>query len=50
MSAHKETPFVFKIKSSLGVRRAKSLIGDAAKKDGLVQGEVVAHNHAKEVK
>lgn len=50
MSAHKETPFVFKIKSNLSVRRAKVLIADAAKKDGLVQGEVVAHNHAKDVK
>lgn len=50
MTAHKETPFVFKIKSNLSVRRAKVLIADAAKKDGLVQGEVVAHNHAKDVK
>ena len=49
MAAHKETPFVFKIKSALSVRRAKVLIGDAAKKDGLEQGEVVAHNHVKDL-
>lgn len=49
MVAHKETPFVFKIKSGLSVRRAKVLISDVAKKDGLVQGEVIAHNHAKDV-
>lgn len=50
MSAHKETPFVFKVKSPLAVRRAKTLIAECAKKDGLVQGEVIAHNHAKDVK
>lgn len=50
MVAHKETPFVFKIKSGLSVRRAKVLISDVAKKDGLVQGEVVTYNHAKDVK
>ena len=49
MSAHADAPFVFKIKSGLSVRRAKVLIGDAAKKDELVQGEVVAHNYASEV-
>ena len=50
MGAHADAPFVFKIKSGLSVRRAKVLIGDAAKKDELVQGEVVAHNYASEVK
>lgn len=50
MVAHKETPFVFKVKSPLSVRRAKVLIGDCAKKDGLVQGEVVEHNHVKDLK
>ena len=50
MGAHSDTPFVFKIKSGLSVRRAKVLIADAAKKDNLVQGEVVKHNHAKDVK
>jgi membrane protein implicated in regulation of membrane protease activity len=49
MGAHEDAPFVFKIKSGLSVRRAKVLIGDAAKKDELVQGEVVAHNYASEV-
>jgi len=49
MGAHADAPFVFKIKSGLSVRRAKVLIGDAAKKDELVQGEVVAHNYASEV-
>ena len=50
MSAHKATPFVFKVKSGLSVRRAKQLIADLAAKNKFVQGEVVAHNHAKEVK
>ena len=45
MGAHKNTPFVFKIKSGLSIRRAKVLIADAAKKDGLEQGEVVPHDH-----
>jgi membrane protein implicated in regulation of membrane protease activity len=49
MGAHSDAPFVFKIKSGLSVRRAKVLIGDAAKKDELVQGEVFAHNYASEV-
>ena len=49
MGAHTDAPFVFKIKSGLSVRRAKVLIGDAAKKDELTQGEVVAHNYASEV-
>lgn len=49
MAAHKETPFVFRIKSGLAVRRAKDLIAECAKKDGLVQGEVVEHNHAKDL-
>lgn len=50
MSVHKATPFVFKIKSGLSVRRAKQLIADLAAKNKFEQGEVVAHNHAKEVK
>ena len=49
MGAHEDAPFVFKIKSGLSVRRAKVLIGDAAKKEELPQGEVVAHNYASEV-
>lgn len=49
MTAHKETPFVFRITSSLSVRRAKTLIAECAKKDGLVQGEVVVANHVKEL-
>ena len=50
MGAHEKTPFVFKIKSGLSIRRAKVLIADAAKKDELVQGEVVKHNHFEDVK
>ena len=50
MGAHKDTPFVFKIKSGLSVRRAKQLIADAASKDGLTQGEVVKHDHVSDVK
>ncbi len=48
--AHLDTPLVFKVKSDLSVRRAKVLIADCAAKDKLVQGEVVKHDHAKEVK
>ena len=47
---YKEIPLVFKVKSDLSVRRAKQLIADAAGKDGLVQGEVEAHDWAKELK
>lgn len=47
---YKEIPLVFKVKSDLSVRRAKQLIADAAAKDGLVQGEVEAHDWAKELK
>ncbi len=47
---YKDIPLVFKVKSDLSVRRAKQLIADAAAKDGLVQGEVEAHNWAKELK
>ena len=50
MGAHKDTPFVFKIKSGLSVRRAKVLIGECAKKDELAQGEVVKHDHVADVK
>ena len=46
MGAHKDTPFVFKIKSGLSIRRAKQLINDVASKEGLVQGEVIPHDHA----
>ncbi len=46
---YKEIPLVFKVKSELSVRRAKQLIAEAAGKDGLVQGEVEAHNWAKEL-
>ena len=49
MGAHKDTPFVFKIKSGLSVRRAKQLINDVASKDGLTQGEVEAHDWASEL-
>ena len=50
MNAHKDTPFVFKIKSPLSIRRAKVLIADCAKKDDLVQGEVVMHDHVSDIK
>lgn len=50
MTAHKETPFVFKVTSDLAVRRALTLVKDVASVDGLVQKEVVQHNHAKDVK
>jgi len=50
MGAHEDTPFVFKIKSGLSIRRAKVLIADAAKKDNLAQGEVVKHDHAADLK
>lgn len=49
MGAHKDTPFVFKIKSGLSVRRAKQLINDVASKDGLAQGEVETHDWASEL-
>lgn len=49
MGAHKDTPFVFKIKSGLSVRRAKQLINDVASKDALTQGEVEAHDWASEL-
>jgi len=47
---YKEIPLVFKVKSDLSLRRAKQLIADAMAKDGLAQGEVVAHDWAKELK
>ena len=46
---YKEIPLVFKVKSELSLRRAKQLIADAMAKDGLVQGEVVAHDWVKEI-
>ena len=49
LGTRQKTPFVFKIKSGLSVRRAKVLIGDAAKKDGLEQGEVVPKDHFAEL-
>lgn len=49
-SLYKDIPLVFKVKSDLSVRRAKQLVADAAAKDGLVQGEVVAHDWVKELK
>lgn len=47
---YKDIPLVFKVKSELSVRRAKQLIGEAAAKDGLVQGEVESHDWVKELK
>ena len=47
---YKEIPLVFKVKSDLSLRRAKQLIADAMAKDGLVQGEVVAHDWVSEIK
>ena len=50
MGAHEDTPFVFKIKSGLSIRRAKVLIADAAKKDNLEQGEIVKYDHVADLK
>ena len=50
LGTRKNTPFVFKIKSGLSIRRAKVLIGDAVKKDGLEQKEVVPHDHFSDLK
>ena len=46
---YKETPLVFKVKSPLSVRRAKSLIADAMAKDGLVQKEIVNTDYIQEI-
>ena len=46
---YKETPLVFKVKSPLSVRRAKSLIADAMAKDGLVQKEIVNKDYIQEI-
>ena len=46
---YKETPLVFKVKSPLSVRRAKSLIADAMAKDGLVQKEIVNKDYVQEI-
>lgn len=46
---YQEIPFIFKVKSELSVRRAKSLIADMAAQQGLTQGEVIQYDHAKEV-
>ena len=46
---YQEIPFIFKVKSDLSLRRAKSLIADMAAQQGLTQGEVIQYDHAKEV-
>lgn len=46
---YKDTPLVFKVKSPLSVRRAKSLIADAMAKDGLVQKEIVNKDYIQEI-
>ena len=46
---YKETPLVFKVKSPLSLRRAKSLIADAMAKDGLVQKEIVNKDYIQEI-
>ena len=46
---YEEIPLVFKVKSELSLRRAKQLVADAMAKDGLVQGEVEAHDWVKEI-
>ena len=50
LGTKKDTPFVFKIKSGLSIRRAKVLIADAAKKDNLEQGEVIPRDHFADLK
>ena len=50
LGTKKDTPFVFKIKSGLSIRRAKVLIADAAKKDNLEQKEVIPHDHFADLK
>lgn len=47
---YKEIPFVFKVKSSLSLRRAKQLIAEAVAKGGLEQKTVDAHDWAQELK
>ena len=44
-----EIPFIFKVKSDLSVRRAKTLIEDMARENGLEKKEVILFDHAKEV-
>ena len=46
---YQEIPFIFKVKSDLSLRRAKSLIADMAAQQELTQGEVIQYDHAKEV-
>lgn len=46
---YKDTPLVFKVKSPLSLRRAKSLIADAMAKDGLVQKEIVNKDYIQEI-
>ena len=45
-----EIPLVFKVKSSLSMRRCKQLIQDCMEKDGLEQGEIGTVNWVKELK
>ena len=42
---YKDIPLVFKVKSPLSLRRAKSLIKDVCEKDGLKQSEITTFDY-----
>ena len=44
--AYEDIPLVFKVKSDLSLRRAKTLIADVFDKAGLEQGQIVPHDWA----
>ena len=48
--SYAEVPTLLKVKSKLSVKRAKSLIDQVLQGKGLVQGEVVEHEHAVDLK
>lgn len=48
--SYAEVPTLLKVKSKLSVKRAKALIDQVLQAKGLVQGEVVAHEHAVDLK
>ena len=47
LKIHEETPFTFKVKSALSIKRAKQLIADACSLDNLEQGKIVNKIYAK---
>lgn len=46
---YKDIPLVFKVKSGLSLRRAKSLIADVMKVDNLSQGEIVKRDYIQDI-